>query len=132
MSWNSFDTGSVFLLDLGKTVIQWNGPESNRQERLKVASCVYVYILMVKFWLLLNHDVMIVDCKGMMLAKDIRDRERGGRAEIGVIEGDAEASSPSLMEVMKSILGERPSKLPSGTPDEITDQEQMSKLTLYQ
>uniref|UniRef100_A0A8C2JJI4 Advillin n=1 Tax=Cyprinus carpio TaxID=7962 RepID=A0A8C2JJI4_CYPCA len=103
MSWNSFDTGSVFLLDLGKTVIQWNGPESNRQERLK----------------------------GMMLAKDIRDRERGGRAEIGVIEGDAEASSPSLMEVMKSILGERPSKLPSGTPDEITDQEQMSKLTLY-
>uniref|UniRef100_A0A8C1UZY1 Advillin n=1 Tax=Cyprinus carpio TaxID=7962 RepID=A0A8C1UZY1_CYPCA len=85
--WNSFDTGSVFLLDLGKTVIQWNGPESNRQERLK----------------------------GMMLAKDIRDRERGGRAEIGVIEGDAEASSPSLMEVMKSILGERPSKLPSGT-----------------
>uniref|UniRef100_A0A8C1CQ11 Advillin n=1 Tax=Cyprinus carpio carpio TaxID=630221 RepID=A0A8C1CQ11_CYPCA len=82
--WNSFDTGSVFLLDLGKTVIQWNGPESNRQERLK----------------------------GMMLAKDIRDRERGGRAEIGVIEGDAEASSPSLMEVMKSILGERPSKLP--------------------
>uniref|UniRef100_A0A8C1CQF4 Advillin n=2 Tax=Cyprinus carpio TaxID=7962 RepID=A0A8C1CQF4_CYPCA len=104
MSWNSFDTGSVFLLDLGKTVIQWNGPESNRQERLK----------------------------GMMLAKDIRDRERGGRAEIGVIEGDAEASSPSLMEVMKSILGERPSKLPSGTPDEITDQEQMSKLTLYQ
>uniref|UniRef100_A0A671N249 Advillin-like n=1 Tax=Sinocyclocheilus anshuiensis TaxID=1608454 RepID=A0A671N249_9TELE len=103
MSWNSFDTGSVFLLDLGKTILQWNGPESNKQERLK----------------------------GMMLAKDIRDRERGGRPEIGVIEGDAEANSPSSMEVMVSILGERPSKLPSGTPDEITDQEQMSKLTLY-
>uniref|UniRef100_A0A671MUC0 Advillin-like n=1 Tax=Sinocyclocheilus anshuiensis TaxID=1608454 RepID=A0A671MUC0_9TELE len=101
--WNSFDTGSVFLLDLGKTILQWNGPESNKQERLK----------------------------GMMLAKDIRDRERGGRPEIGVIEGDAEANSPSSMEVMVSILGERPSKLPSGTPDEITDQEQMSKLTLY-
>ncbi|KTG31835.1 hypothetical protein cypCar_00035546 [Cyprinus carpio] len=104
MSWNSFDTGSVFLLDLGKTILQWNGPESNKQERLK----------------------------GMMLAKDIRDRERGGRTEIGVIEGDAEANSPSLMEMMVSVLGERPSKLPSGTPDEITDQEQMSKLTLYQ
>uniref|UniRef100_A0A8C2F9F1 Advillin n=1 Tax=Cyprinus carpio TaxID=7962 RepID=A0A8C2F9F1_CYPCA len=103
MSWNSFDTGSVFLLDLGKTILQWNGPESNKQERLK----------------------------GMMLAKDIRDRERGGRTEIGVIEGDAEANSPSLMEMMVSVLGERPSKLPSGTPDEITDQEQMSKLTLY-
>ncbi|XP_050978924.1 advillin [Labeo rohita] len=103
LSWKSFDTGSVFLLDLGKTIIQWNGPESNKQERLK----------------------------GMMLAKDIRDRERGGRAEIGVIEGDAEANSPLVMEVMVSILGERPSKLPSGTPDEITDREQMSKLTLY-
>uniref|UniRef100_A0A8C1YDD2 Advillin n=1 Tax=Cyprinus carpio TaxID=7962 RepID=A0A8C1YDD2_CYPCA len=84
MSWNSFDTGSVFLLDLGKTILQWNGPESNKQERLK----------------------------GMMLAKDIRDRERGGRTEIGVIEGDAEANSPSLMEMMVSVLGERPSKLP--------------------
>uniref|UniRef100_A0A672LQY7 Advillin-like n=1 Tax=Sinocyclocheilus grahami TaxID=75366 RepID=A0A672LQY7_SINGR len=88
MSWNSFDTGSVFLLDLGKTLLQWNGPESNKQERLK----------------------------GMMLAKDIRDRERGGRPEIGVIEGDAEANSPSSMEVMVSILGERPSKLMSTSP----------------
>ncbi|XP_067287931.1 advillin [Pseudorasbora parva] len=103
MSWNSFDTGSVFLLDLGKTIIQWNGPESNKQERLK----------------------------GMMLAKDIRDRERGGRAEIGVIEGDAEAKSPLLMDFMVSIMGERPSVLPSGMPDEISDQEQMAMLTLY-
>ncbi|NP_001035455.1 advillin isoform X1 [Danio rerio] len=103
VSWKSFDTGSVFLLDLGKTIIQWNGPESNTQERLK----------------------------GMMLAKDIRDRERGGRAEIGVIEGDAEAAAPLLMQVMLSILGERPSTLPSGTPDDVTDREQMAKLTLY-
>lgn len=37
MSWNSFNQGDVFLLDLGKLIIQWNGPESNRAERLKVA-----------------------------------------------------------------------------------------------
>lgn len=67
-----------------------------------------------------------------MLAKDIRDRERGGRAEIGVIEGDAEAAALLLMQVMLSILGERPSTLPSGTPDDVTDREQMAKLTLYQ
>ncbi|XP_051958019.1 advillin isoform X1 [Xyrauchen texanus] len=103
MSWGSFDTGSVFLLDLGKTIVQWNGPESNKQERLK----------------------------GMILAKDIRDRERGGRAEIGVIEGDAEEKTTLLMDIMTGTLGERPAKLPSGTPDEITDQEQMAKLTLY-
>ncbi|KAJ8258500.1 hypothetical protein COCON_G00175120 [Conger conger] len=87
MSWNSFNIGDVFLLDTGKLIVQWNGPESNRQERLK----------------------------GMVLAKDIRDRERGGRAEIGVIEGDDEGSSPKLMEMLTSSLGERTGELPTGT-----------------
>lgn len=36
MSWESFNLGDVFLLDIGKTIMQWNGPESNKQERLKV------------------------------------------------------------------------------------------------
>ncbi|XP_027857550.1 advillin [Xiphophorus couchianus] len=104
MSWKSFNLGDVFLLDLGKNIIQWNGPKSNTQEKLK----------------------------GMVLAKDIRDRERGGRAEIRVIEGDAESSSPQNMEVMKNVLGDRPSVLPDGTPDETADQETKGKLTLYQ
>lgn len=38
MSWNSFNKGDVFLLDLGNLIIQWNGPHSNRLERLKVNS----------------------------------------------------------------------------------------------
>uniref|UniRef100_A0A8B9JMR1 Advillin n=1 Tax=Astyanax mexicanus TaxID=7994 RepID=A0A8B9JMR1_ASTMX len=103
MSWNSFNLGDVFLLDIGKTIIQWNGPDSNRQERMK----------------------------GMLLAKDIRDRERGGRAEIGVIEGDAEKNSPLLMEALTSIIGERPAKLPSGTSDDQADQQQMAQVTLF-
>jgi hypothetical protein len=36
MSWKSFNRGDVFLLDLGKLIVQWNGPESNRMERLRV------------------------------------------------------------------------------------------------
>lgn len=36
MSWKSFNRGDVFLLDLGKFIIQWNGPESNHMERLRV------------------------------------------------------------------------------------------------
>lgn len=36
VSWDSFNRGDVFLLDLGKVIIQWNGPESNSGERLKV------------------------------------------------------------------------------------------------
>lgn len=67
----------------------------------------------------------------MLLAKDIRDRERGGRVEVRVIEGEAESNSPQSMEIMKNILGERPSNLPDGTPDEAVDQEIKGKLTLY-
>ncbi|KAL2090564.1 hypothetical protein ACEWY4_012827 [Coilia grayii] len=103
MSWQSFNLGDVFLLDIGKVIIQWNGPESNRQERLK----------------------------GMQLAKDIRDRERGGRAEIGVIEGDKEEDSRQLMEALQSTLGERTAKLSSALPDDTPDQEQKAQLTLY-
>lgn len=104
MSWKSFNLSDVFLLDLGKNIIQWNGPKSNRQERLK----------------------------GMLLAQDIRDRERGGRAEIRVVEGEAESSSPQAMELMTETLGERTVALKDGPPDEAVDQEQKGQLTLYQ
>uniref|UniRef100_A0A452RCQ9 Villin-1 n=1 Tax=Ursus americanus TaxID=9643 RepID=A0A452RCQ9_URSAM len=103
MSWDSFNQGDVFLLDLGKVIIQWNGPESNSGERLKA----------------------------MLLAKDIRDRERGGRAEIGVIEGDKEAASPELMKVLQDTLGRR-SVIKPALPDEVIDQRQKSNITLYQ
>ncbi|XP_056128909.1 advillin [Lampris incognitus] len=103
MSWQGFNLGDVFLLDIGKTIIQWNGPQSNKQERLK----------------------------GMLLAKDIRDRERGGRADIKIIEGDAENNSPQSMEVLTRILGERTSKLTTGPPDDKACQDQMVQLSLY-
>ncbi|XP_006909038.1 advillin isoform X1 [Pteropus alecto] len=102
MSWDSFNRGDVFLLDLGKVIIQWNGPESNSAERLKA----------------------------MLLAKDIRDRERGGRAEIGVIEGDKEAASLALMKVLQDTLGRR-SIIKPAVPDEIMDQQQKSNIMLY-
>uniref|UniRef100_A0A8C6L4Y3 Advillin n=1 Tax=Nothobranchius furzeri TaxID=105023 RepID=A0A8C6L4Y3_NOTFU len=103
VSWNSFNLGDVFLLDLGKTIVQWNGPKSNKQERLK----------------------------GMLLAKDIRDRERGGRVDVRVIEGDAEGSCSQNMQVMNSVLGERSCELTDGQPDEVVDQETKANLTLY-
>lgn len=68
----------------------------------------------------------------MLLAKDIRDRERGGRAEVRVIEGEAESSSTEGMEILSGVLGERNFDLMDGPPDETVDQEQKSKLTLYQ
>nr|XP_034983611.1 villin-1 isoform X2 [Zootoca vivipara] len=103
LSWSSFNLGDVFLLDLGKLIIQWNGPESNRLERLK----------------------------GMTLAKDIRDRERGGRAQVGVVDGEDEAASPILMKIMEYVLGEKRNIQPA-IPDAVVDQKLKSSLKLYQ
>ncbi|XP_043939398.1 advillin [Protopterus annectens] len=103
MDWKSFNVGDVFLVDIGKAIIQWNGPESNTAERLK----------------------------GMQLAKDVRDRERGGRSAIGIIEGDQEDASRDLMKVLTEYLGERTGKLNPSTPDEVVDQQQKSNIMLY-
>ncbi|NXX83103.1 VILI protein, partial [Urocolius indicus] len=102
MSWKSFNRGDVFLLDLGQLIVQWNGPESNRNERLKA----------------------------MTLAKDIRDRERGGRAKVGVVDGEDEAASPGLMQVLTHVLGEK-RDIKAAIPDEIVDQKIKSALKLY-
>ncbi|RLW04910.1 hypothetical protein DV515_00005574 [Chloebia gouldiae] len=102
MSWKSFNRGDVFLLDLGQLIIQWNGPESNRNERLRA----------------------------MTLAKDIRDRERGGRAKVGVVDGEDEDASPGLMKVLKHVLGEKRDIQPA-IPDVTVDQTLKSSLKLY-
>ncbi|KAM4897284.1 villin-1 [Sylvia borin] len=102
MSWKSFNRGDVFLLDLGQLIIQWNGPDSNRQERLGA----------------------------MNLAKDIRDRERGGRAKVGIVDGEDEDASPGLMKVLKHVLGEKRDIQPA-IPDEKVDQILKSSLKLY-
>nr|XP_046218688.1 villin-1-like [Oncorhynchus gorbuscha]XP_046218689.1 villin-1-like [Oncorhynchus gorbuscha]XP_046218690.1 villin-1-like [Oncorhynchus gorbuscha]XP_046218691.1 villin-1-like [Oncorhynchus gorbuscha] len=104
MSWSSFNKGDVFLLDLGNLIIQWNGPKSNRMERLK----------------------------GMTLAKDIRDRERGGRAQVSVVEGDDEKSSEEAMKLMKQHLGEtRRDIRDSIASDDVVDQKLRSSVKLF-
>uniref|UniRef100_A0A672REM2 Villin like n=1 Tax=Sinocyclocheilus grahami TaxID=75366 RepID=A0A672REM2_SINGR len=104
VSWSSFNVGDIFLLDLGKALIQWNGPQSNRQEKLKA----------------------------VLLAQDIRDRERGGRAQIGVIEGGQEEAFPELMKIIISVLGQRTGHLKESIPDDKPDQNQTSIVKLYQ
>ncbi|XP_054979154.1 villin-1 [Sorex araneus] len=102
MSWKSFNRGDVFLLDLGKLIVQWNGPESNRMERLR----------------------------GMTLAKEIRDQERGGRTYVGVVEGDNEKATPQLMEVMLHVLGPR-RELKAAVPDTVVEPAIKANLKLY-
>ncbi|XP_062047778.1 villin-1 [Lepus europaeus] len=102
MSWTSFNRGDVFLLDLGKLIIQWNGPESNRMERLR----------------------------GMTLAKEIRDQERGGRTYVGVVDGENESASPKLMEIMNYVLGQR-RELKAAVPDSVVEPALKAALKLY-
>lgn len=67
-----------------------------------------------------------------MLAQDIRDRERGGRAQIGVVEGGDEQDSPELMKVMTAVLGKRSGQLRDAIPDDQPDQVQNTNIRLYQ
>ncbi|CAB1350040.1 unnamed protein product, partial [Coregonus sp. 'balchen'] len=87
VSWSSFNSGDIFLLDMGKAVL---------------------------------------------LAQDIRDRERGGRAQIGVVEGGDEEDSPELMKIMRAVLGQRSGKLKEAEPDDTPDhQQQTANIRLY-
>ncbi|KAK7945167.1 hypothetical protein WMY93_000895 [Mugilogobius chulae] len=65
MTWNSFNKGDCFILDLGKDIYQWCGSECNRFERLKASE----------------------------VAIDIRDNERNGRAKIHLVEDGDEAEA---------------------------------------
>ncbi|MEQ2235386.1 hypothetical protein ILYODFUR_001840, partial [Ilyodon furcidens] len=103
VSWNSFNNGDVFILDLGKNIMLWNSPECDRREKLKA----------------------------MLLAQDIRDRERGGRADILIVEGAHEKQTPELVKMMTDVLGKRPSQLKKATPDDKHDQEQNNNVRLY-
>ncbi|TRY99862.1 hypothetical protein DNTS_016959 [Danionella cerebrum] len=69
--------------------------------------------------------------EGMNLAKDIRDRERGGRAQVVVVEGDNEQSSQEAVNLMMQALGDRPKELKDPIPDEIVDEKLKTALKLF-
>ncbi|XP_054853422.1 gelsolin isoform X1 [Eublepharis macularius] len=62
VTWDSFNTGDCFILDLGSNIHQWCGSQSNRFEKLKATQ----------------------------VAKGIRDNERSGRARVYVIDEGSE------------------------------------------
>ncbi|XP_028918794.1 gelsolin isoform X2 [Ornithorhynchus anatinus] len=70
VSWESFNTGDCFILDLGNDIYQWCGSKSNHFERLKA----------------------------VQVSKGIRDNERSGRAKVHVLEEGAE--SQKMLEIL--------------------------------
>ncbi|KAM5280060.1 villin-like protein [Ctenodactylus gundi] len=101
LSWNSFNKGDIFLLDLGKVMILWNGPETSLSEK----------------------------SRGLALACSLRDRERGGRAQIGVV--DDEVKATNLMQIMEAVLGCRGGSLHTATPEKRITQLQKASVRLY-
>lgn len=137
LSWESFNLGDVFLLDLGQVLVQWNGPQSNRRERLRVLhppaprSCPAAPAAMPYPLPGLTRPLGFPVGQAMTLAKEIRDQERGGRAVVGVVDGEDEAASPDLMRVMTEVLGECKTLAPA-TPDTMVDKALATSLKLYQ
>uniref|UniRef100_A0A8C8RIZ5 Gelsolin n=1 Tax=Pelusios castaneus TaxID=367368 RepID=A0A8C8RIZ5_9SAUR len=70
VSWDSFNNGDCFILDLGNDIHQWCGSNSNRFERLKATQ----------------------------VAKGIRDTERSGRGKVYVVEEGSEREQ--MLEVL--------------------------------
>ncbi|XP_060747345.1 gelsolin a isoform X2 [Tachysurus vachellii] len=70
VSWDSFNQGDCFILDLGNEIYQWCGSKSNRFEKLKATQ----------------------------LAKSIRDNERSGRASVYVCDEGREREK--ILEVL--------------------------------
>ena len=73
---------------------------------------------------------LLILVQGLALARSIRDSERGGRAQIGII--DNEKDSPDLMQIMKMVLGERRGELQDPIPDAKADELQKANVRLYQ
>ncbi|XP_077377241.1 gelsolin-like isoform X2 [Festucalex cinctus] len=69
LTWDSFNTGDTFILDLGKEIIQWSGCHSNHFEKLKAT----------------------------MVSKGIRDNERCGRASLLICDDGTEVAKMTEM-----------------------------------
>uniref|UniRef100_A0A665VRI6 Gelsolin n=1 Tax=Echeneis naucrates TaxID=173247 RepID=A0A665VRI6_ECHNA len=88
VSWDSFNQGDCFILDLGEEIFQWCGSQSNRFEKLKATQ----------------------------VAKGIRDNERSGRARVYVCDEGMErekmlevrslsyVSKPSLISLQQAFV----------------------------
>nr|XP_012311092.1 villin-like protein isoform X3 [Aotus nancymaae] len=82
-------------------MIQWNGPKTSISEK----------------------------ARGLALTYSLRDRERGGRAQIGVV--DDEVKAPDLMQIMESVLGRRVGSLRAAMPNKDINQLQKANIRLY-
>lgn len=89
----------------------------------------HIYIKSFRFFIE-TKQILFISSQACSLAQGIRDDERGGRAQIGII--DNEQESPDLMQIMTAVLGTRTGELKNAVPDEMADLQQKSNVRLYQ
>ncbi|XP_060723273.1 scinderin like b [Tachysurus vachellii] len=95
--WSSFNKGDCFIVDLGENIYQWMGSECNRFEKVKAS----------------------------MVAIDIRDNERNGRAKLCMVE---EGSEPDQL---IQALGPKTTIAPATPDDEHVEMSNKKKGALY-
>ncbi|XP_072918799.1 scinderin-like [Hemitrygon akajei] len=96
-SWKSFNKGDCFIIDVGAMIYQWNGSKSNVYEKLKCCQ----------------------------LITSIRDKERGGRSKVQVVEEGCEPK-----EVIE-LLGPKPDIPDAVVEDSTADARSKQKAKLY-
>ncbi|XP_051866790.1 scinderin like b [Pristis pectinata] len=96
-AWSSFNKGDCFIIDAGAHIYQWNGSKSNIHEKLKCCQ----------------------------LATSIRDKERGGRSKVHVVEEGCEPT-----EVIE-LLGPKPTLPEAPVEDSSADLTSKKKATLH-
>uniref|UniRef100_A0A8D2DY82 Gelsolin-like domain-containing protein n=1 Tax=Sciurus vulgaris TaxID=55149 RepID=A0A8D2DY82_SCIVU len=67
--------------------------------------------------------------RGLLLTCSIRDRERGGRAQISVVDEEVEATD--CMHIMEAVLGRRVGSLHAAVPSKSINQLQKANVRLY-
>uniref|UniRef100_A0A8D1JKX8 Gelsolin-like domain-containing protein n=1 Tax=Sus scrofa TaxID=9823 RepID=A0A8D1JKX8_PIG len=82
-------------------MIQWNGPKTSTAEK----------------------------ARGLALTRSLKDRERGGRAQIGIVDDEVEA--PELMQIMEAVLGRRVGNLRAAMPSKSINEVQKASVRIY-
>eukprot|EP01099_Mayorella_cantabrigiensis_P000414 TRINITY_DN1191_c0_g1_i1.p1 TRINITY_DN1191_c0_g1~~TRINITY_DN1191_c0_g1_i1.p1 ORF type:complete len:857 (-),score=275.17 TRINITY_DN1191_c0_g1_i1:59-2320(-) len=77
LSADSLNEGDVFILDLGRKIIQWNGADSSRKEKMR----------------------------GMDVSRKIKDEERGGKATFALIDAKEAPVDPEEEKLFWETLG---------------------------
>uniref|UniRef100_H2ZH87 Gelsolin-like domain-containing protein n=1 Tax=Ciona savignyi TaxID=51511 RepID=H2ZH87_CIOSA len=80
MNWSSLNQSDCFIIDMGNTIYTWNGPKCNRFEALKAT----------------------------VVAKDIRNNERAGKAVVKQLTSDKQ---------LEEFLGRKTGEISPGEPE---------------